>query len=101
MMFRRSGTGCQRITVHDEVLIGGIEKRDILVVPDDPVWLAKFERHAAMIREVLGAMALRVEHVGSTSVPGLAAKPIIDNLLEVADSAGEDGCGGRDYRAGA
>jgi GrpB-like predicted nucleotidyltransferase (UPF0157 family) len=75
--------------VQDDVLLGGIEKRDIVVVPYDPAWRAKFERHAAMIREALGATALRIEHVGSTSVPGLAAKPIIDILVEVADSADE------------
>ena len=44
---------------------------------------------AADIRATLGARALLVEHVGSTSVPGLAAKPIIDIVLGVADSADE------------
>lgn len=41
------------------------------------------------MRSILGNKALRVEHVGSTSVPGLCAKPIIDMLLVVADSADE------------
>ena len=48
-----------------------------------------FDREAARIRVVLGDTAVRVEHVGSTSVPGLAAKPIIDILLAVPDSANE------------
>ena len=48
-----------------------------------------FEREADRIRAVLGSRALRIEHTGSTSVPGLAAKPIIDILLVVADSADE------------
>ena len=48
-----------------------------------------FEREAQLIRSALGPLALRVEHVGSTSVPGLAAKPVIDILLVVANSAGE------------
>jgi len=55
----------------------------------DPQWPALFDREAARIRAVLGGTAVRVEHVGSTSVPGLAAKPIIDILLAVPDSADE------------
>jgi len=55
----------------------------------DPQWPALFDREAARIRAVLGDTAVRVEHVGSTSVPGLAAKPIIDILLAVPDSADE------------
>ena len=55
----------------------------------DPDWPRLFAREADRIRTVLGPAALRVEHVGSTSVPGLAAKPIIDILLVVADSAQE------------
>lgn len=55
----------------------------------DPEWPALFEREAVRIRAALGGAALRVEHVGSTSVPGLAAKPIVDILLVVADPADE------------
>jgi GrpB-like predicted nucleotidyltransferase (UPF0157 family) len=55
----------------------------------DPQWPALFDREAARIRAVLRDAAVRVEHVGSTSVPGLAAKPIIDILLAVPDSADE------------
>lgn len=55
----------------------------------DPQWPARFDREAARIRAVLGDTAVQVEHVGSTSVPGLAAKPIIDILLAVPDSADE------------
>lgn len=55
----------------------------------DPQWPVLFDREAARIRVVLGDAAVRVEHVGSTSVPGLAAKPIIDILLAVPDSADE------------
>ncbi len=55
----------------------------------DPDWPRLFAREAARIRAALGDRALRIEHVGSTSVPGLAAKPIIDILLAVADSADE------------
>jgi GrpB-like predicted nucleotidyltransferase (UPF0157 family) len=56
----------------------------------DPEWPVLYTRQEARIREALGDRALLVEHVGSTSVPGLAAKPIIDIILGVADSADED-----------
>ena len=55
----------------------------------DPGWPGLYEREAARVRAVLGDRVRLLEHVGSTSVPGLAAKPIIDMLLAVADSADE------------
>lgn len=55
----------------------------------DPAWPECFERQAAAIRVALGDRALSVEHVGSTSVPGLAAKPVIDIALVVPDSSDE------------
>ncbi|HSO92927.1 MAG TPA: GrpB family protein [Candidatus Dormibacteraeota bacterium] len=60
----------------------------ILHAPD-PTWPDIFHREAAQITFILGQRALSVEHVGSTSVPGLSAKPIIDMLLVVADPAQE------------
>jgi GrpB-like predicted nucleotidyltransferase (UPF0157 family) len=65
-------------------MAGPIEIRDY-----DPEWPDLYAREAARIRDALGERALRVEHAGSTSVPGLAAKPVIDVVLEVADSADE------------
>ena len=56
----------------------------------DPAWPELYEREAEKIRTALGEHALGLEHAGSTSVPGLAAKPIIDIVLTVADSADED-----------
>jgi len=70
-------------------LIGGVEKREIKLLDYDPDWPKKFETHARVIAGALGGSALRVEHIGSTSVPGLAAKPIIDILVIVPDSANE------------
>lgn len=64
----------------------------IRVVEYDAAWPAQFEAVAAGIRAALGPDALSIEHVGSTSVPGLPAKPVIDVDLTVADSARE-----RDY----
>jgi GrpB-like predicted nucleotidyltransferase (UPF0157 family) len=61
----------------------------IHIVDYDPRWPDLFEREAERIRRVLGRRALRIEHAGSTSVPGLAAKPIIDILLGVAESSDE------------
>src|SRR5579863_5973367 len=56
----------------------------------DVSWPGLFEREAQRVHAVLGDRVLRLEHVGSTSVPGLPAKPIIDMLLVVAHSARED-----------
>ena len=56
----------------------------------DPEWPRLYEREAERIRSALGERALQVEHAGSTSVPGLAAKPLIDIVLVVADTRDED-----------
>ena len=70
--------------ISDDVeLIGGPEKRDIVIVDYDPAWPVRFHEHAATVTTALGPRALRVEHIGSTAVPGLPAKPIIDMLLVV------------------
>ncbi len=61
----------------------------ITLVEYDPQWPQLFEREAARVRAALGDRVLLLEHCGSTSVPGLAAKPIIDMLLVVPDSADE------------
>lgn len=61
----------------------------IIIVEYDSGWPELFEREANRIRSVLGDKALQIEHVGSTSVPGLCAKPIIDILLVVENSADE------------
>ena len=79
----------------DQILAAHIgEKRphnDTIHLADyDAAWPALFARHADRIGSALGDRALMIEHVGSTSVPGLAAKPTIDILLVVANSADED-----------
>ncbi|OJH38035.1 GrpB family protein [Cystobacter ferrugineus] len=61
----------------------------ILLVDYDPRWPVLFEREAAKIRAALGERALMIEHAGSTSVPGLVAKPILDIIVAVADSGDE------------
>lgn len=68
---------------------GPAQPYEIRVVEYDDRWPADFERVAARIRHALGDRVLEVHHVGSTSVPGLPAKPVIDVDLVVADSADE------------
>ena len=80
-----TGDDLQAITIEKVIPHNG----PITLAEYNPSWPALFAREAARIRAVLGDAAVRVEHVGSTSVPGLAAKPVIDILLAVPDSAGE------------
>jgi GrpB-like predicted nucleotidyltransferase (UPF0157 family) len=61
----------------------------IFISDYDPAWPAVFEREAARARSILGDTVKLLEHAGSTSVPGLPAKPIIDMILAVPDSADE------------
>ena len=55
----------------------------IVLVPYDPAWPGAFAREAAGLTDSLGDVLLSVEHIGSTSIPGLAAKPVIDILAVV------------------
>lgn len=55
----------------------------IVVCDYDPVWAAMFEQERRLVQDALGSIVVTVEHVGSTAVPGLAAKPIIDLLVGV------------------
>jgi GrpB-like predicted nucleotidyltransferase (UPF0157 family) len=75
----------RQVTVGEPERLGG----PISLVAYDPSWPINFAREAARIRAALGDRALRIEHVGSTSVPGLEAKSIVDILLVVADSSDE------------
>ncbi len=77
-------------TVPDVDLIGGPEKRQIILLAYDPAWAKDFETERRTVVRALGLLPHRVEHVGSTSVPGLAAKPIIDIQLSVPNVEDED-----------
>ena len=59
------------------------------LAPYDRQWPSMFEHQHGRIREILGSAVILLEHVGSTSVPGLSAKPIIDMVLAVPDSTDE------------
>jgi GrpB-like predicted nucleotidyltransferase (UPF0157 family) len=74
------------------VTVGGLKRLDgpVELADPDPSWPDQYDVEAAYLRAILGDRVLRLEHVGSTSVPGLPAKPIIDILLIVADPADED-----------
>jgi GrpB-like predicted nucleotidyltransferase (UPF0157 family) len=74
-----------------QVTIGepNVINSQITIAEYDPAWPGQFARQERIIREALGDHALRIEHAGSTSVPGLPAKPIIDIVLVVANSADE------------
>jgi GrpB-like predicted nucleotidyltransferase (UPF0157 family) len=73
--------------------VGELKPYAVQVVLEDynPDWPAWYAADESAIRAALGDLVLRIEHTGSTSVPGLAAKPIIDILLLVPDSADEPG----------
>ncbi len=73
----------------DRVLIGGRELVAITVVDYDEQWFRRFQDTAGRVRRVLDDEALSLEHIGSTSVPGLVAKPIIDMLLTVVEVSDE------------
>jgi GrpB-like predicted nucleotidyltransferase (UPF0157 family) len=75
----------------DKVLVGGRETPRLVIAEYDPEWPRRYERER---ERILGALepgvALAVEHVGSTAVPGLAAKPIVDILVVVTNPDDED-----------
>jgi GrpB-like predicted nucleotidyltransferase (UPF0157 family) len=72
-----------------EVIIGETEQPTIVIADYNPEWPERFRQEEVRIRAALGEAALSVEHIGSTSVPGLAAKPIVDILL-VVENSGEE-----------
>jgi GrpB-like predicted nucleotidyltransferase (UPF0157 family) len=54
------------------------------IVQYDPIWPARFAQLGSELRAAMGTTALRIDHIGSTAIPGLAAKPIIDIQISVA-----------------
>jgi GrpB-like predicted nucleotidyltransferase (UPF0157 family) len=80
-----------RDTEIEQAIVGAppLHNASIDLADYDPCWPSLFDGEEARIREALGPRCLLIQHVGSTSVPGLSAKPIIDMVLEVPDSAAE------------
>jgi len=73
------------------VTVGELARLDnkVELVPADPSWSGQYAAEAAVVRAALGDVALELHHVGSTSVPRLSAKPVIDMVLVVERSAAE------------
>jgi GrpB-like predicted nucleotidyltransferase (UPF0157 family) len=63
----------------------GLDRKIVELVPHQEEWKTLFEREEALIREACGDFALAIEHIGSTAIPNLAAKPIIDIMVGVRD----------------
>lgn len=64
--------------------------RNIVVVPSNPAWVAMFEAEAARLRGVFGDLLVDIHHIGSTAIPGIYAKPVIDMMPLVRDIAAVD-----------
>ena len=73
----------------DAVLIGGREEREIEIVAYSAHWPLRFEAERQRIQGALGETARRIEHIGFTAVPGLAAKAIVDIMVTVGDPDNE------------
>jgi GrpB-like predicted nucleotidyltransferase (UPF0157 family) len=65
------------------ILVRGLRPTRITLTDYDPAWPARFRVRAAELRTILGDRARLIEHIGSTSVPGLAAKPVIDIVVGI------------------
>ncbi|MFC6837175.1 GrpB family protein [Halomarina ordinaria] len=78
----------------------GLARGTVRLEPHDERWHRAFEREAARLRDLLGPRLQRVEHVGSTAVPGLSAKPVLDLSVAVASLAVARACVPRLERAG-
>jgi GrpB-like predicted nucleotidyltransferase (UPF0157 family) len=90
-MTDRLPTRSQRADVNEPEVFGSSPKQPIYLSDYDPSWVFRFEAEKARISEALMSTPHSVEHIGSTAVPGLAAKPIVDVLVTVADITDEDG----------
>ncbi|WP_323513083.1 GrpB family protein [Subtercola sp. RTI3] len=82
--------GRRRKDVEGIELVGGSEKRHLELVGYYEGWVSIFLEHQARLWDVLGPAAVEVEHIGSTAVPGLAAKPIVDIVVTVDDVTAEE-----------
>ena len=66
----------------------GLGRREVRLVPHDPRWADAYQHEAERLRQALGAHALEIAHIGSTAVPGLTAKPLLDIMVAIT-SLGE------------
>jgi GrpB-like predicted nucleotidyltransferase (UPF0157 family) len=61
------------------------EMRNIVVVRYDPIWIERFRSEAALITGIFGAELLSIHHIGSSAIPGMSAKPVIDIMPLVSN----------------
>jgi len=64
--------------------------RKVLVLPYNPAWPLQFAAESGILRTIFGTEVVAIHHIGSTSIPGMSAKPIVDLLVEVRDISGLD-----------
>jgi GrpB-like predicted nucleotidyltransferase (UPF0157 family) len=69
----------------EAILVRGLRPTRVVLADYDLAWPARYEARAAELRSVLGDRARLIEHIGSTSVPGLVAKPIVDIVVGIDD----------------
>lgn len=86
----RNNSEPRRPDVEEVYLVGGTEVRHLEVVAYDDRWPPIFNEHRLRLLEALGTTDVDIEHIGSTSVPGLAAKPIVDIVIAVDDITAEE-----------
>ncbi len=60
-----------------------IRHKEVIIVDYDPQWIGQYKQQVDVLKHLLGSVLIRSHHIGSTSVPGLAAKPVVDILLEI------------------
>ena len=65
----------------------GLRRGSVRIAPSTPTWAILFQAESARLQHALGDLALDIQHIGSTAVPGLAAKPILDLAVAVADES--------------
>ncbi|UQN07422.1 GrpB family protein [Deinococcus sp. QL22] len=70
----------------------GLKRGTVALQPSSAEYPALFEEERARVRQALGALALDIQHVGSTSIPGLAGKPILDLAVGIQNTAQMDAC---------
>lgn len=67
----------------DDLAAFGLARHEVRLVPHDPRWAEAYRREAERLRQALGVHALEIAHIGSTAVPGLAAKPLLDIMVAI------------------
>lgn len=67
----------------DDLEAFGLARREVRLAPHDPRWAEGYRREAERLRQALGAHALELAHIGSTAVPGLPAKPLLDIMVAI------------------